>query len=168
MKLILWQPRTYSLLIPLIVVILSMIVETIPITLSFFSYIKPSLFFIFIWYFHFHYPRYLPLWLIFLLGIFYDIETGQRIGVTALALWLSFIYPRFFRKNFHEQHGINFLLKFAVCMALYIFGQQSLMVLFGAEWQNAGLLLSRFATSLVLTPFLWRFLSFFDKYMSRI
>ncbi len=168
MKLILWHPRSYSLFIPALLVFLAMMLETMPFTLAFFSYIKPCLFFICIWYFHFHYPRYLPLWAIFLLAICYDIEMGQRVGITALALWVALIYPRFFRKNFYEHHGMDFLLKFAICLALYMFSQQALMVAFGAGWQNWVLDISRFATSIIITPFAWRYLSFFDKYMSRI
>ncbi|MDI9313296.1 MAG: hypothetical protein QM529_01275 [Hydrotalea sp.] len=168
MQLIIWQPRTYSLLIPALVVWLAVLVETIPFTVPFLSYAKPYLFFIFIWYFHFHYPRYLPLWSIFLLAIFYDIEMGQRVGVTVLAVWASLIYPRFFRNNFYEHHGMNFLFKFMICLSLYIATQQLLMVAFGATWQSWLLLLGRFVTSIILTPFLWRFLSFLDKYMARI
>ena len=168
MQLIIWQPRTYSLLLPAVLVALAMLAETTPFTLSFLSYIKPYLFFIFVWRFHFHYPRYLPLWAIFLFAILYDIEMGQRVGVTALAIWVSLLYPRFFHKNFYENHGLNFLFKFIICLAAYIASQQLLMVAFGASWQHWLLLLGRFVTSILLTPFLWRFLSFLDKYMTRI
>lgn len=168
MKIILWQPRSYGFVLPTVMVLLAMMVETVPLSLPLFSYLKPALFFITIWYFHFHYPKLMPLWVMFILALVYDIETAQRVGVTAIALWFSILYPRFFRNAFHEMHAIDFLLKFVICMIFYTAIQQGLMVMLGDELPNFFILLSHLVVSMVMIPFLWRLFSFLDSYLSRM
>lgn len=165
MKLIIWQPKTYNLFLPIIIVFSMMLLETLPLTLPFSSYLKPFLFFIVVWYFYFHYPKLLPLWVIFILGLLYDLQTGGRVGVTGFALWVAFLLPHFVRQSFHELHMLDFLLKFAICMLLYQLVQELSVYFSTGNLPSLLVALTKFIVSLILTPFIWRLLSFLDNFL---
>lgn len=142
----------------MMITMLLIMIGMVPLQMPNFAPVVPAMALIAVYYWVVHRPDLMPLWAIFLIGLFQDLLSGGYVGVGILALLVVHIVIDTQRRFFARASFQLLWIMFAVVAAIAIYFMWLLNCILQGEFLEAGPALFQFLTTVAVYPCLaWLF-----------